>query len=422
MAAERLEEQTIDQPRRSAGDGAFSLHIVEGPDAGASYVLDASAPVRVLVGTSPMATFRLSDAAISRRHASFRQEGDSLVVTDLSSTNGTSINGVKIREAILHGGEVVKIGSSVLTLKRGSARAPEPSASMSFGRVLGTSKAMLRLFGLLEGLAKSENAAFIEGEAGVGKELIAEELHARGPRAAHAFAVLQCHALSPAEIAERLVGPDGLIETVQGGTVYVDEVGAVPLAAQLRLLRAIEEPAANAPRLLFGTRRDLDMDVAKGRFREDLLDRLAGVRVEVPALRDRGGDVAFLANVFWDVLAAATPDREHESLPGDFMPRFESYLWPGNVRELSLAVAVRFNLGELGRWRTEALRGSEVDLIRKLVDSEVPLPEARKVVVEELERQYVSYMLARYGNTRDAAAASGVALRYFQLIRARSEG
>src|SRR5262249_7327068 len=95
-------------------DAPYSLVVVEGPDASSRYTLDAHAPIRVLVGTSPMCTFRLTDRAVSRRHASFRLADDELVLADLGSTNGTSVNGVGIREAVLRGGEAVKLGSTVL--------------------------------------------------------------------------------------------------------------------------------------------------------------------------------------------------------------------------------------------------------------------------------------------------------------------
>jgi DNA-binding NtrC family response regulator len=369
-----------------------------------------------------MCTLRLSDPAVSRRHAGFRLEDGGLVVTDLGSTNGTSVNGVRVREAVLQGGEAVRIGSTVLSVKRERATAFTAPEATSFGRALGASPAMRKLFAVLQGLAATEQPVLLEGEAGVGKELVAEELHARG-RPSRPFVVVTCQALGPAEIGERLFGAEGVLVSPGGGSVFVDEIASLPLEAQASLVRFLERPPRDAPRVLFATRHDLDREVAAQRFREDLLDRLAVTRVEIPPLRDRHGDVALLARAFWDVLASADPDpaRASEPLPADFLPRFESYRWPGNVHELSLAVAVRFNLGELGRWRTEALRAGDEDFLRAVVDRELPLSEARKIVVEEFERRYVGYMLARHGNTRDAAAASGVALRYFQLLRARSE-
>ncbi len=415
--SDELPTHRTEGPADRATETAFGLVVVEGPDAGASVVLEAASSVRVLVGTSPMCTLRLSDRAVSRRHVAFRAHEGVLVATDLGSTNGTTINGVSMREAALRGGEFVAVGSTVLSIRRGDAL-PSVVADASFGRVLGRSVVMRRLFLLLHDVARSDRAVLLDGEAGVGKELVAEEIHAHSSRTSRPFVVVAVHALDPNAVEERLFGEAGLL-CDSSGTVYIDEVAALPPSVQARLVAFVDRPAPERPRLVLGTKRDLDRDVVTGRFREDLLAKLATCRVEVPALRDRPGDVQVIAEAVWEALAADDPEQPQRTLPPDFVPRFESYPWPGNVRELELAVTARYNLGEMGRWRSGAgLRRGE-DFLGAVVEQELPLSDARKLVVEEFERRYVGYMMARHGNSRDAAAASGVALRYFQLLRAR---
>jgi DNA-binding NtrC family response regulator len=410
LATMRTQEPGADAP------DTFSIVVVEGPDAGAAVLVDAAAPSRVLVGTSPVCSLRLRDERVSRRHASLRSHGRALVLTDLSSTNGTCVSGVSVREAMLHGGEAVRVGRSVLSVMRGAPAKELVGALASFGRVLGESRAMRGLYAVLAQLAASDHPVLLEGEPGVGKELCAEEIHARSHRAARSFAILECNALPEAELGPRLFGNEGLLASTSEGTVFVDEVGALPVSAQIDLLRAIQ--TRRDVRLVVATRRDLDREVTEGRFLEELLSALAPTRVEIPPLREREGDVAVLARAFWSALVAEDPERGPE-LPADFLPRFVHYGWPDNVRELAHAVSSRFFLGQLGRWRATLSGPTNRDAIDSILVRELPLGEARRVIVDDFERRYVAYMLARHGSTRDAARASGVALRYFQLLRAR---
>jgi transcriptional regulator with GAF, ATPase, and Fis domain len=171
-------------------------------------------------------------------------------------------------------------------------------------------------------------------------------------------------------------------------------------------------------RIIAGTRRDLDRDVASGRFADDLFFLLAGGRVELPPVRERDGDVALLAKLLWNELAESEADV---ALPEDFLPRFEHYPWPGNVRELKAAVVARKTLGELGQaYRSEEAKDNGLDFLSAVIEDDLPFPSARERVVKEFERRYVERVLARHGGSvTKAARASGVAHRYFQLIRAR---
>jgi DNA-binding NtrC family response regulator len=359
-------------------------------------------------------SLRLSDPEVSRRHAALTVSGNHLQILDLGSTNGTTVNGVTIREAQLHGGEAIRVGSTVLSVRRDAPKFIELVSSGSFGRAVGESPAMKKLYPVLASLANGVGPILVEGEAGTGKELVAEEIHLASARKESPFVVLEASALPTEQIGERLFAPEtGVLAQARGGTLFIDEIGNLPRDVQAKLVGIIE--GGTEARIVAGTRRDLDRDVAEGRFIEQLFFLFAAGRVELPPLRDREGDVAVLARHFWKSL---DPNAD---LPEDFLPRFEHYTWPGNVRELRSAVIARMTQGELGAtYRSDEAKERGLDLITAVLEDDLPFPTARERVVKEFERRYVERMLARHGgNVTRAARASGVAHRYFQLIRAR---
>jgi DNA-binding NtrC family response regulator len=408
-----LRRKSFTRPTPAAEKAAsFVLAVVDGPDAGLVVTIDANGP-RVLLGQSPVCTARLSDPEVSRRHAALTVVGTHLQILDLGSTNGTTVNGVTIREAQLHGGEAIRVGSTVLSVRRDAPRFVELVKSGSFGRAVGESPAMKKLYPVLASLASGSGPVLLEGEAGTGKELVAEELHLSGARKEGPFVVLEASALPTEELSNRLFATDGVLEQAKGGVLFIDEIGNLPRDVQAKLVGIID--GGCDVRIVAGTRRDLDRDVAEGRFVEQLFFLFAAGRVELPPLRDREGDVSVLARHFWKSL------DENTDLPEDFLPRFEHYTWPGNVRELRSAVVARMTLGELGAtYRSDEAKERGLDLITAVLEDDLPFPTARERVVKEFERRYVERMLARHGgNVTRAARASGVAHRYFQLIRAR---
>ncbi len=390
----------------------FIVTVVDGPDAGLVATIDATGPSRALIGSSPVCTIRLTDREVSRRHASLSVVGSTLQLLDLGSTNGTTVNGVIVREVVLTGGEALRVGSTVLSIKRGEPKSANVGDAQSFGRILGSSLAMRRLYPALAQLVASDRPALIEGEAGTGKELVAEEIHRSSKGAESPFVTLDAQNLPSAAIGAKLAE---LLEQARGGVLFIDEVGVLPRDAQAQLRDVIA--TRKDVRVVAATRRDLDRDVASGRFDDDLFFVLAAGRVELPALRERDGDVALLARAFWKEAAGA----DGGELPEDFLPRFEHYPWPGNVRELRSAVLARMTLGELGpSFRTAEAKETGLDFLSSVIEEDLPFPTARERVVGEFERRYVERVLARHnGNVTQAARASGVAHRYFQLVRAR---
>jgi transcriptional regulator with GAF, ATPase, and Fis domain len=432
----------------------FVLTIAEGLDRGAALTVDASHPTRILVGKSTTCQMRLQDPSVSRRHVAIEVVAQRLRVTDLASTNGTFVDGVAIVQVYLSGGETIRLGATAIQVTRGQ---PTPAASLSraasFGTTMGTSFAMRRLYPLCERLATSNLPVIIEGETGTGKEQLAESLHRMSPRAAGPLIVFDCTAVAPNLIESELFGHErgaftgsvathqGVFEQASGGTLLIDEIGDLPLELQPKLLRVIErmqvrrvggrDPIEVDVRLIAATRRDLDRLVQLGRFRDDLFHRVAVARIELPPLREREGDVELLARRFW-----ADYGGDPDAIPADLLRDWEDYNWPGNVRELRNAVARRMALGDLAPLSESsgsqppatAAHGSQPiaaggDPIAAVLALDLPLAETRQRVVDEVERRYVERVLAAHnGNVTRAAAAAGVARRYFHRLKAKVSG
>jgi transcriptional regulator with GAF, ATPase, and Fis domain len=418
----------------------FSVTVVDGPDRGRAVTLGGDSPARTDVGKSAACRLQLSDPKVSRRHAAFDVVGDALRVVDLGSTNGTLVGELRVGDALLRGGEAVRVGDTTLKVERGAPVTVAASAASKFGRTLGVSPQMRRLYPLCERLAASDVPVLILGETGTGKEVLAESLHERSARAGRPFVVFDCTAVPPELMEAALFGHErgaftgavgsqkGLFELADGGTLFIDEIGELGPALQPKLLRALDRSEIRRlggtewtrvdVRLMAATRRDLEKEIQAGRFRDDLYYRLAVARVELPPLRERQGDVALLAEAFWRQLGPHAG-----ALPHDLRMRFESYSWPGNVRELRNAIAKRLALGDLdepGPSRPSAPAPAEADVLAHVLALDLPLGEARDLVVEEFERRYLQKMMAKHeGDATRAAAEAGVARRYFQLLRTR---
>jgi two-component system, NtrC family, response regulator HydG len=423
-----------DAPRPS-----FLVTVASGPDRGLAFELDGAQASRTLLGVSPACEARMTDPLVSRRHASLEVETDGLRLQDLGSKNGTSVNGLRITDVLLAGGEVVRVGTTMLKVERlARVSSSKATSAMAFGRVVGASPEMRRLYPLCQELAHADTPVLIEGETGTGKELLAEALHEKGPRSAGPFVVFDCAAHSGAGALAALFGVEGVsgneerkgaFEQANGGTLLLDEVGELDPEAQAGVLdalaqrRILREGARDwrpiDVRILVASRRDLDAEVQAGRFREDVLQCLAGSRIELPPLRKRQGDVGLLARHFWRVVGGG------DSVPPDFAARLDTYTWPGNVRELANVVARRFANGE----EEVAAAAPQADLsdptlhtaLERILESDMPFSRARAAALGEFERRYVARVLARHGgHVGRAAAASGIARRYFQVLRGRS--
>jgi two-component system response regulator HydG len=418
--------------------------VMEGKDAGQVFDFDPNAPSRILLGSSPACEIRLTDPTVSRRHCAFEPAGLRYKITDFGSTNGTFVDGVAIVEAYVRGDEVVRVGSTALRLESGAVPEPAPLPSaMRFGRVLGASVAMRRLYPLCERVSQSRVPVIIEGETGTGKEVLAESIHEVGGTGP--FVVFDCTTVSPSLVESELFGHErgaftgavtsrpGVFEEANGGTLLIDEIGDLDLPLQAKLLRVIDRGELRRVggtksikvdvRILAATRRDLDKAIAAGRFRDDLFHRLAVARIELPPLRERHGDVPLLARHFANGMGAPA-----DALSPQVLARFDDHPWPGNIRELRNAVARLIALGDMNveaRKSPDAARApsttsSGSDWLSSILAAQPVFAVARRKALDEFERRYVEGILeAHGGNVSQAAKASGLALRYFRIVKAR---
>jgi DNA-binding NtrC family response regulator len=416
----------------------LSVTVIEGPDAGRSITLDPDAPARTIVGSAPTSDFVLSDPTVSRRHLSLEPAGKRFRIIDLESRNGTFVDGVSVVEAYVNGGEIVRCGSTALELGASVARRRTlPSTAMGWGKLIGASDAMRRLYLLCERLAAAPVPILIEGETGTGKEVLAESMHEMGRRSG-AFVVFDCTAVANNLLEAELFGHErgaftgavssrpGLFEQADGGTLLIDEIGELDLPLQAKLLRAVDRGEFRRVggrktetvdcRILAATRRNLDREVEAGRFRDDLLHRLAIARIELPPLRERGGDVSLLARHF-----ASELDAPAGTLDAELLARYEDYHWPGNVRELKNTILRRIVYGEGAPIGTHSIPpGPSGDWVSAILAETDSFSEARRLVIEEFERRFVEQVLERHGgNVTRAAAAAGIAARYLRMLRSK---
>jgi len=424
---------------------AFRVEVISGSDQGLVRTVDDNDLERVLLGTGPACALRLTDRFASRRHVALSLMGTSLNIVDLESTNGTFVNGVRITGALLVGGEIIRLGSSELHVTKTDATKPKIVATGTrFGRVIGASEAMRKLYPTCQRLAERDVPVLIEGETGTGKELLAESLHEASGRAEQPFVVFDCSTVASNLLESRLFGHDrgaftganamrkGVFELAHRGTLFIDEIGDLDVTLQPRLLRAIERGEVARlgsekwfrvdVRVIAATRRDLDRAVQEGRFRDDLFFRLAVGRLELPPLRRRTGDITLLAAHFWRELAA----HPGAMLPADLMRRLEEHSWPGNVRELRNAIARHDALGEFQEGAAadspppSTPTALQPDFVTSILEQDLPLSRAKQELARSFEPLYLERVLARNnGNIRLAAQEAGVARRYFNVLLAR---
>ncbi|MGR8953362.1 MAG: sigma 54-interacting transcriptional regulator [Gammaproteobacteria bacterium] len=228
-----------------------------------------------------------------------------------------------------------------------------------FHQMLGNSEPMRQMYGLIEQVARGDWNVLIEGETGVGKELVAHSIHAASPRKDHPFIAVNSAGLSETLLSSQLFGhrrgaftgavadQEGFFEAASGGTLFLDEIGDIPLPMQAALLRVLQEKEIIRlgesrtrkvdVRIIAATHKDLAGEVRAGRFREDLLYRLRVARVYVPALRERKADIPMLAQAFLtESCRAARVPLKH--IGSDAMYLLQTYDWPGNVRELKAII------------------------------------------------------------------------------------
>jgi transcriptional regulator with AAA-type ATPase domain len=315
---------------------------------------------QLVIGRSPECDLRVDHPSVSRRHARIHV-GDVIRVEDLGSANGTLVGDRTLREGQSVEwipGELTQVGAATLFLQSAGGGQSLPTARVraaGAGSPWPPTGPMARIHQVLELVAPGEITVLLLGETGVGKELAADVVHRHSRRANKAFVQLNCAALPETLLESELFGYDrgaftgadrakpGLLETADGGTVFLDEVGEMPLATQAKLLRVLESrqvsrlgalaPRSIDVRFIAATNRDLGEQVNAGTFRKDLLFRLSGMPVYLPPLRERTDEIVPLAQRFVEE-SSARLGRPSSRLGPAALEALRRYGWPGNVREL----------------------------------------------------------------------------------------
>lgn len=414
------------------------VEIVHGPDAGS--VIELPGP-EARVGSDPGCDLQLKDRKVSRQHLVLRIERDRIRVIDPGSRNGTTVDGVQVRDAYARPDSTIAIGGSALRLRMLSTIVELPISTRDrFGGLLGTSVAMRRLFAVLERVAPTDTTLLIEGESGTGKELAARGVHEASTRADGPFVVFDCSTASSTLLESELFGHKkgaftgalddrvGMFEEADGGTLFLDELGELPPDLQPKLLRVLESGevrrvGSNKPRrvdvrVIAATNRSLPRAVDLGAFREDLYYRLAVVPIRLPPLRERPEDIPLLVRHLEQQLASRIPGAA--PLPDHVVSLFGEQSWHGNVRELRNAVARALALG------VPAPAGSEAQPPSGSGDSggldvrlDEPLLAGRSRVAREYERAYMELALKQTGgNVSQAAELAGIGRKFaYTLIQ-----
>ena len=297
----------------------------------------------------------------------------------------------------------------------------------SSGRPVGTSRVFLDALVLAETVAPTDSTVLISGDSGTGKEVVARYIHRLSERAEKPFLSINCGALPEGLLESELFGhvkgsftgavkdKDGLLVAAEGGTFFLDEIGEMSPATQVKLLRAIQEreviPVGSTEakpvnvRIIAATNRDLEEEIRKGAFRSDLYYRINVIQLRLPTLRERREDIEILARHFLERLAEREGSELRELLP-ETLEALQRHDWPGNVRELENALERAAVLAASGPIPVSALpeRVREQPEVRLVDEGAPPNP-----TMEVIERAYIRWVLeAEGGNKTRAAEVLGI--------------
>ena len=302
----------------------------------------------------------ISDTTLSRNHCRILQKKNNYTLLDLDSTNGTYINGIRIKEAFINSGCSIQLGNTNIKFHADDQHIQiTPKKSDKLHNIIGKNIKMREIFGILEKISPTNATVIIEGETGTGKEVIARSIHKLSHRAKKQFMVFDCGAVPESLIESELFGHEkgsftgaisnrqGIFELASGGTVFLDEIGELGLDMQPKLLRVLETRKIRRVgsnkvipvdiRIIAATNRNLQEEVKIERFREDLFYRLSVVRLVIPPLRDRVEDIPMLVSHFLQTHSFNRGPKGILKLNGisdGVHQAMFNYHWPGNIREL----------------------------------------------------------------------------------------
>lgn len=380
----------------------------------------------ITVGSAPGNDLIVAHHTVSRRHLEVSTEGEALYVRDLDSRNGTRLAGSKIGEAFVAPGHVLMLGAVELRIEDA-----DEAERARFGPLEAVSAPMRAAIDALRRVASTDATVLLEAETGSGKDVAARAIHQGSPRAEGPFETLDCSSLPAGLAAAELFGHvkgaftsadrarPGAFERAARGTLFLDEIGELPLELQPLLLRALEnrevrrvgdeKVVAIDVRVVAATNRDLEAEVIAGRFRADLLHRLAVVRVRLPPLRERLDDLPGLVRSILDELG---PRARGFVVSTEALRRLAANPWPGNVRELRNFIERALALGSLalpeGDVGHDASGGDEPTIDYK---------QAREAALGSFERDYLIHLLRTFdGNISKAAREAGLDRAYLHRL------
>jgi DNA-binding NtrC family response regulator len=429
-----MSESFTTQIVRSAGtehfvfDGA-TIEVRKGPDKGAKLELSAL-PMRI--GTAKDCDLVLGDPTVSAYHVEITPDEAGYVAKDLGSTNAMLLGAHKVREVVLGDRMKLSLGKTQLLVRstKEALSLPLHDAGV-LGELVAHSVAMRALVAQMEKIAPTEMTVLIEGETGAGKEVVARAVHALSDRQGP-FVVADLTAIPSTLFAAELFGYEkgafsgadraraGLFEEAAGGTIFLDELGELPIDLQPQLLRAVERRETRRVgshherkhdvRIVAATNRNLQHEVREGGFREDLYYRLSAGRLRVPPLRARKEDIPHLARNFATELGCL--------LSADIVSVLTEHRWPGNVRELRNTIERLAAVPEApwlepdapwlepdAPWRHPTTHDASPAAAGPLL----PLPEARKQASWQFERSYLERLLEQTDRRlTEAAELAGV--------------
>jgi DNA-binding NtrC family response regulator len=380
----------------------------------------------VTVGTDPVTVGRhascglvVDDPLVSAVHADLAATPDGVRLRDRGSRNGTLLAGARVVEAYLLGPCRIQLGETVLDFEPTAPRQVTVAPVVGMGRIAGGAPAMRRVFELCARAAPTPLTVLLLGETGTGKELVARAIHDASDRRKGPFVVVDCGAIPPSLAEAHLFGHEAGAFTgamqkraspfveASGGTIFLDELGELPLELQPKLLRVIAErrlkPVGGSAfrdvdvRIVAATQRDLPRAVNEGAFRSDLWFRVAQLVIELPPLRERLEDVPILVKA---ILADLGDPAAYQRVSTETLERLMRRSWPGNVRELRSAVTVAHALAGDGPLDIAAHGGDGgsggLDLFVSMAQG---YHEAKHAALDRFEREYFSGLAAATGGT-----------------------